>query len=248
MDDLIDLRDDETVDELLEGRLRIAQKKRGYRFSIDALLLAHFAVVREGDDLIDLGTGSGVIALILAERCHCGRVLGVDIQDELVDIATRNVVLNNFSDRIEVLQGDVRHPEAFCEPHSFSVAVFNPPYRRLLSGRMNPHPEKAVARHEIVGNIGHFIAAAVYALRPMGRIYAIYPAGRLVQLIAKMREHRVEPKRLRMVHSRCNGPGEFVLLEGVKGGREGLKVLPSLFIYGEQGGYSQEMLELFRSL
>ncbi|MBU1745007.1 MAG: methyltransferase [Proteobacteria bacterium] len=238
----------ETVDGILVGRLRLIQRKRGYRFSLDALLIAHFTDLRNGDDLIDLGTGSGIIALILAQRFRCGRVLGIEIQDELVAIAKRNVVLNGLAGRIEIRRGDVRFPETLCGPQSFSAAVFNPPYRRLRSGRTNADPEKAVARHEIEGTVADFLTAAVYALRPEGRVYAIYPAVRMVELIARMRECRIEPKRLRLVHSRLDGGGEFVLAEGVKGGREGLNVAPPLFIYQDAGGYTPEMEEIFRDL
>ena len=238
----------ETVDGILADRLRIIQRKRGYRFSLDSLLIAHFANIQKGDDMIDLGTGSGIIALILAQRFHCGRVLGIEIQDELVAIAKRNVVLNDLAGHIEMRRGDVRCPETFCRPQSFSAAVFNPPYRRLRSGRTNSDSEKAVARHEIEGTIADFLAAAVYALRPEGHVYAIYPAARIVELIARMRESRIEPKRLRMVHSRLDGGGEFVLVEGVKGGREGLNVAPPLFIYQDTGVYTPEMTEIFRDL
>lgn len=238
----------ETVDAICGGRLRIIQKKRGYRFSLDALLLAHFANLREGDDLIDLGTGCGVIALILAQRYCCGRVLGIDIQDGLAEMARRTVVLNRLEGQVEIRRADVRCPESLCAPQSFSAAVFNPPYRRLRSGRLNPDSEKAVARHEIVGSAADFLAAAAHALRPDGRVHAIYPASRMVELLSRMRERRIEPKLLRLVHSHRGGPGVFVLLEGVKGGREGLKVLPPLFIYAEAGGYESEITEMFTDL
>ena len=163
-------------------------------------------------------------------------------------MAKRSVILNGLEGYVEIRRGDVRRPETLCGPQSFSAAVFNPPYRRLRSGRMNPDPEKAVARHEIAGTAGDFLAAAVYALRPDGRAYAIYPAARMVELLSRMRERRIEPKRLRLVHSRPGGSGAFVLLEGVKGGREGLKVLPPLFIHEEPGGYTSEMTEIFRDL
>ncbi len=241
-------REEETVDGILGGRLRMIQKKRGYRFSVDALLLAHFAVLREGEELVDLGTGSGIVALVLAKRFICRRVLGIDIQDGLVDMARRNVALNGLDGCVEIRKGDVRQPESWCGPQSFSVAVFNPPYRRLRSGRMNPDTEKAVARHEIAATAGDFIAAAVYALRPEGRAYAIYPAARAVQLLCRMRDFRIEPKRIRMVHSDPDSPGAFVLVEGVKGGREDLKVLPPLYIHCKEGGYSPDMEGIFRAL
>ncbi|MBA4421681.1 MAG: SAM-dependent methyltransferase [Syntrophus sp. (in: bacteria)] len=239
---------DETVDEILGGRLRIFQKKTGYRFSLDALLLAHFASLNEGDDLIDLGTGSGIVAMILAGRYRCGRVLGIEIQEQLAMMARRSADLNGLDRRVEILQADVRRPETLCVPLSFDAAVFNPPYRKLRSGRMNPDPEKAVARHEIMGNVADFLTAAGYALRDGGRVYTIYPAARVVEILFRMRSCRIEPKRLRMVHSRPGGVGKFSLVEGVKGGREELVVLSPLYIYGGKRGYSAEMAAISQEL
>ena len=238
----------ETVDEIIGGRLRIIQKKHGYRFSIDALLLAGFVKLREDDDLIDLGTGSGIVAMILARRYRCGRILGIDIQEELVAMAERSVALNGLEDRVEIRRGDIRRPESLCAPISFTVAVFNPPYRRFRSGRINPDSEKAVARHEIEGTVRDFLAAAGYVLREGGRAYAIYPAARMVEMISQMRACRIEPKRMQMVHSRPGGGGAFILVEGVRGGREELAVESPLYIYGETGGYSAEMTAVFRDL
>ena len=238
----------ETVDAILGGRLRIIQQESGYRFSIDALLLAHFVTLKEGEECIDLGTGSGIVALILACRCPRGRILGIDIQAELVAMARRSVELNGFAGCVEIRRGDIRHPESFIAPTSFDVAVFNPPYRRLRSGRINPDPGKAVARHEIEGTAEDFLAAAAHALKPGGRAYAIYPARRMVEMISRMRTARIEPKRLRIVHSRPGGRGEFILVEGLKGGREEMTVLPPLTIHGEGSGYTAEMEAIFRDL
>jgi len=239
---------DETVDEILDGRLRIIQKKTGYRFSIDALLLAHFIGLNEGETLIDLGTGSGIVALILASRYRCGRVVGIEIQEQLVTMARRNAALNGLEQGVDIRQGDVRRPQTFCAPLSFDAAVFNPPYRRLRSGRMNADSEKAKARHEIMGTAGDFLDAARYALREGGRAYTIYPATRMVEILFRMRACRIEPKRMRIVHSRPEDVGKFCLLEGVKAGREEMAVLPPLYIYGEKKEYSSEMTAIFREL
>jgi tRNA1Val (adenine37-N6)-methyltransferase len=238
----------ETIDEILGGRLRIIQKRSGYRFSIDALLLAHFVVLREGEDCIELGTGSGIVALILAHQHRCRRVLGIDIQDELVLMARRSAEMNNLAGCVEIRRGDVRHPESICAPMSFDAAVFNPPYRRLRSGRMNPDPAKAIARHEVAGTLGDFLAAAAHALRDGGRVTAIYPARRMAEMISRMRGCGIEPKRMRIVYSYPGGMGAFLLVEGVKGGGEELTVLPPLFIYGEGNAYSFEMAAIFRDL
>lgn len=240
--------DGETVDAILGGRLRIIQPKFGYRFSIDALLLAHFAVLREGEAAIDLGTGSGVVALLLAGRQSGGRILGIDIQEELASMARRSAELNGVAGCVEFRCGDIRRPDALFAPDSFDVAVFNPPYRRLRSGRANPDFAKAVARHEIAGTVADFLTAAARALRTGGRAYAIYPARRMVELLVRMRAAGIEPKRLRIVHSRAGGRGEFVLVEGVKGGREELAVLAPLVIYSEGAAYTDEMAALFREL
>jgi tRNA1Val (adenine37-N6)-methyltransferase len=238
----------ETVDAILGGRLRIIQKKSGYRFSLDALLLANFVILKEGENCIDLGTGSGIVASILACRRRRGRILGIDIQEEFVAMAKRSVEMNRLAGHVEIRQGDVRHPETICVPFSFDAAVFNPPYRRLRSGRANLQPAKAAARHEIEGTAADFLTAAAHALRAGGRAYAIYPARRMVEMISRMRVSRIEPKRLRIVHSRPDGVGEFILVEGVKGGREEMVVLPPLFIYGEGNGYTAEMEAIFRDL
>ena len=246
-DDRVD-ESDETVDGILGGRLWIVQKRKGYRFSIDSLLLAHFVCLREGDDLLDLGTGTGILALILADRYRCGKVLGIEIQDELAVMAGRSAAMNGLAGRVEIRQGDVRRPETICPPRSFDAVVFNPPYRRLGSGRTNPDPEKAVARHEIEGGAADFLSAAAHALRERGRVYTIYPAMRMVEILCRMRTCRIEPKKLRIVHSRPGEEGIFALVEGVKRGREELAVLPPLFIYEARGGYAAEMTAIFREL
>lgn len=240
--------DDETLDGILDGRVRILQKKNGYRFAIDTLLLAHFTGLRQGEALIDLGTGSGVLAIILAHRHRLAKVLGIDIREEFVAMARRNVVLNGLEGRVEIRRGDIRLPQNICAPLSFDGAVFNPPYRQLRSGRMNLDPVKAAARHEIDGALGDFVTAAAYVLRVGGRVWAVYPAKRLVELLFRMRTGRIEPKRLRVVHSRPGEAGRLILVEGVKGGGEELAVLPPLYIYGEGGGYSAQMETIFREL
>jgi tRNA1Val (adenine37-N6)-methyltransferase len=248
VDEDVLIEESETVDEILGGSLRIIQKKKGYRFSVDALLLAHFAGLREWDDLIDLGTGSGIVALIMANRCCSGRVLGIEIQEHIAAMAQRSATLNGLADRVAIRQGDIRSPETISAPLSFDVALFNPPYRRFRSGRMNPNPEKAMARHEIAGTGEDFLAAAFYLLRRGGRASTIYPASRTVELLHRMRVCQMEPKRLRIIYSRPNGVGKFTLVEGVKGGREELVIMPPLSIYSTGNRYSEEMVTIFREL
>jgi tRNA1Val (adenine37-N6)-methyltransferase len=238
----------ETLDELLHGRLKIFQKASGYRFSIDALLLAHFCQLRQGERVLDLGTGSAIIPLLLVRRWEDVKLFGIDIQEEFVDMAQRSIAHNGLSDRIEICQGDVRDIKAHFEDRSFDAVVLNPPYRRLDSGRINRNNQKALARHELQGTLADFLSAAAYVLKRGSRCYVIYPASRAVELLFRMRKHRLEPKRLRLVHSRADSEGQFVLTEGIKEGGEELAVLPPLFIYEAKGGYTSEMEGLFRDL
>ncbi|MGZ6292926.1 MAG: tRNA1(Val) (adenine(37)-N6)-methyltransferase [Syntrophales bacterium] len=241
-------RDGESVDELLGRRVKIFQKEKGYRFSVDALLLAHFVRVKKGDLIADLGTGSGVIAIIVAQRKECGSVVAVDIQEELVDMARRSVMLNDLQEKVNICHGDVRRIETLFKPGSFDVSIFNPPYRELSSGKLNLNAERSVARHEIKGTLHDFLKASTYLLKKSGRVYIIYPATRMVGLLSSMRTAGMEPKRLRIVHSHASSRGEFVLAEGVKNGREQLAVLPPLIVYSEAGQYTGAMKAVFREL
>jgi tRNA1Val (adenine37-N6)-methyltransferase len=241
-------RDGETADILLSGRLTVFQKATGYRFSIDALLLSHFVRLRKGHRVVDIGTGSGVIALVLACRFPDARITGVEIQKELVDMARRSIEVNRLAGRVEIREGDITKIRADFPPDSFDVAVFNPPYRKLNSGRVNPDPERAIARHEIKGSLGDFMESARVLLKDGGTVYAIYPAKRGTELLFQMRRATLEPKRLRMVHSRLASDGEFILVEGVKRGGEELVIMPPLFIYGDGQGYSREMECIFSEI
>jgi tRNA1Val (adenine37-N6)-methyltransferase len=242
------IRDDETMESLFGGRLQILQKKKGYRYTIDSVLLAHFVEPKKGERILELGAGSGVISLLLAFRNPGVRVTGLELQAALVDMAGRSISTNCLEGRVNIIQGDVRNTAELLESRSQDVVVFNPPYRKMGSGKLNPGREKALARHEIAGSIADFLRAASYALEPGGRVCLIYPCTRMVEAIHRMRVEKMEPKRLRMVHSRPGSRGDFILVEGMKGGGEELTVLPPLFIYMEGEGYSEELEALFRNL
>jgi tRNA1Val (adenine37-N6)-methyltransferase len=232
---------DETLDTLFDGKLSVIQSKTGYRFSLDALLLAHFTSVRRKERVVDLGTGNGVVALILAALEPSVEVVGVEIQPEMAERAARSAALNDLTGRVAIVQGDVRAARRLFPAGSFDVAVANPPYRRLASGRINPNGEKRVARHEIEAKLRDFLRAGAYWLRRGGRISVVYPAARMADLIYAMREERLEPKRMRLVHSFERSEATLVLAEGVKGGGSELKILPPLIVYTKERKYTPEM-------
>lgn len=237
-------REDETLDVLFDGKLKLFQSRSGYRFSLDALLLAHFVTCRQGEKIADLGTGNGVIALILAYLHSPLAITGVEIQPGMVDRAGRNVQLNGVEERVKIREADVRNIHEDFSPESFSAVVCNPPYRRATSGRVSPNAEKKIARHEIVAGLADFLRAGAYLLPTKGRIALIYPAPRIVDLLEAMRNAKFEPKRLRMIHSFAHANASLVLVEGVKGGKSGLEVLLPLSVYTKPKQYTTEVQEM----
>jgi tRNA1Val (adenine37-N6)-methyltransferase len=235
---------DETIDALFQGKLKFYQSRRGYRFSLDAILLAYFATVGQNEKIADLGTGNGVIPLILMRRVPSLSILGVEVQDDLTDRARRNVEMNRVQERIQIVQGDVRAIAQIAAPESFDAVLCNPPYRHPGSGRVSPSAEKKIARHEILGALKDFLKAGAYLLRVNGRMSLVYPAVRTVDLLQGMRGAGLEPKRLRLVHSQTDAEASLMLAEGVKGGKSGVKIMAPLVIYEHGKTYSVEVAKM----
>jgi tRNA1Val (adenine37-N6)-methyltransferase len=234
--------------ELFDGRLKLYQPAHGYRFSIDALLLACFARGRCAGAVADLGTGCGVLPVLLARRDEITRITAVEIQQELAGLARSNSELNGCSEKISVLCGDVRAIKKMAATGSFDAVVSNPPFYPAASGRINPMAQKAAARHEVHGCLDDFIAAGAYLVKQGGRCMLVYSASRLVDLIASMRKKNLEPKTLQFVHARSDEPATMVLLEAVKGAGAEAKIEPPLVLYESQGVYSGQAQALFASL
>lgn len=229
----IPIKPNERVDDFLEGKLRLIQSARGYRFSVDALLLAGFVTIRKRDRVVDLGTGCGIIPLMLLREHQPAWVIGLEIQQDLASQAARNARLNRFESVMRIVVGDLRHPPMrgrCCE-----IVVCNPPYRKKRSGRVNPDRQRAVARHEILATLDDILASARGLLRNKGRLAMVYPAPRLGDLLVRMRGHGLEAKRLQAIHPTLEREAKMVLVEAVAGGRPGLEVLPPLL---DQGDYS----------
>ncbi len=239
----------ESLDALGPSGVKVIQSVRGFRHSMDALLLAKFAAPRPTDSVLDLGCGSGAIALLLAHRHPRLRVVGVEIQPALASRAERSALLNGLQDRVEILGGDLRRIEALLPPTGFDVVLCNPPYRELGRGRLSPDPETRLAKHELSATLPEVVAAIRYALSPKGRACLIFHASRLAELLTRLRVERLEPKLLWQVHSFPGADAELVLVEARHEGRPGLRILPPLFIYQARGGaISPAMEEIYRGL
>lgn len=234
-----------TSDTLFDGRLKLRQRQQGYRFSIDAVLLAHYARPRSGETVLDMGTGCGVVPLILAYRYADIRIYGMEIQPELYRLAVENVRENRLDHRITIFRHDLRKPAPETLPCPFDRIVCNPPYRKARSGKVNPEQERALARHEIAATIADVLQAVRRTLKIGGRFITIYPAERAVDLLYTMRHAGVEPKAMRPVHSRAESEAKLILVEGIYGGRSGVRVGAPLVIYHADGNYTPEVAAMF---
>ncbi|NWF94137.1 MAG: tRNA1(Val) (adenine(37)-N6)-methyltransferase [Syntrophaceae bacterium] len=224
------LADDETLDTFFDGKLQILQKRRGYRFSIDAILLGQFIRIRRNEKAIDLGTGCGILPLLLSHTTKACSFVAVEIQKDLAELAKKNVLLNHLDHRISILNQDFRDLKKIFSAGSYDVVISNPPYRRFRTGRVNPLMEKAIARHEIEGTIEDLISIASYLLPSKGRCYLIYSASRAVDLLFNLRSQGLEPKRIQFVHPHPDEGAKFILVESIKASGVELKVLKPLIL------------------
>ncbi len=221
---------DETLDMFFNGKLQIIQKRKGYRFSMDTVLLSQFIKIRKNERVIDLGTGCGILPLLLSQITQFHSLVGVEIQKGLAECAKKNVVLNHLEDRVSILRQDFRELKETFPPGSFDVALSNPPYRKYRTGRINPSMEKAIARHEIKGTLQDLISIASYLLNPKGRCYLVFPALRTVDLLVALRDGRLEPKRLQFVYPRMGEEAKFILVESMRTSGVELKIMDPLIL------------------
>jgi tRNA1Val (adenine37-N6)-methyltransferase len=230
----------ETIDELRAYDLRMIQPTGGYRFSLDPLLLADFAGGGEGR-VIDLGTGCGVIPLIMARKCASAAIVGVEVQEEMAALAARNAELNGLSNRVEIVCADILDLRGRFPVSTFDMVLANPPYRREGSGRISPKSGRDRARHETTATLADFLAVAKYLVKPGGMISFIYHPVRLAEFCAAASSLKLSIIRMRMVHGNSSAPARMVLLEMAKGRKGELEVIPPLFVYGDDGEYTAEM-------
>jgi tRNA1Val (adenine37-N6)-methyltransferase len=239
-------REGETLDTLFHGCLKIIQPERGYRFSIDSILLAGLTRTHDTDRVVDLGTGCGVVSLILASQRSVAHITGIEVQESLVSLARRNVMINGLSHLVSIVHQDLRKVYKGVIDGPASLVVTNPPYRELQSGRLNPNTEKARARHELSANLQDVVRAAATLLPHKGRLALIYPARRLPHLLNEATRGGFAPRRLTVIHTSLNSEAKLVHLESIKGGGEELLVSKPFAIYQEEGSYTVEMAAMYQ--
>jgi len=225
----------EKIEDLGDKGLKIIQASDSYRFSVDSILLLNFIRLKNYENIIDLGTGSGIIPLLLFSKRKGLSIYGIEIQKELADMARRSVELNKLQNYIIIIQEDFRNLKNIFKNQQFDVVVSNPPYISLGQGKINPLSSKAIARHEIKGDLEDIISVSNYLLKNKGRIYLIYRSAKLIKLVLALKKFGIEPKVIKFIHPQPGEKANLVLLEGIKGGKEELKIENPIFLNLKNG-------------
>lgn len=239
------MQDRLTQDTFFNGRVTVKQERLGYRFSIDAVILAHRVRPKPSERIVDLGTGCGIVPLIVGFRYPEIQMFGIEIQKELAGIADVNVRENGMEKKISILCRDIRTIKTAMLKGPVDIVVSNPPFHKAASGRINPNRQRAVARHEIRITLLDVVKAAGDILKRAGLFVLVYTSERLPELVQHMRSCRIEPKKVRFIHSREKSESKIMMMEGVKQGKPGLTVGPPIVIYNEDGTYTEEIEAMF---
>ena len=239
-----ELKQGEHLDDLQNGFF-IIQGQNSFRYGIDAVLLSGYAKVKPGERVLDLGTGTGILPILLAAKTPGRSFTGLEIQKESADMARRSVALNHLNDRISIVQGDIREAVSIFGAASFDVVVSNPPYMIGRHGLTNPDPAVAIARHEILCSFRDIAEQTSRILTDRGRFYLIHRPFRLAEIMCTLKEYRLEPKRMRLVYPFADKEPNMVLLEACKNGNPRIRVEKPLIVYERPGVYTREIREIY---
>jgi tRNA1Val (adenine37-N6)-methyltransferase len=241
----IDLKPGERLDDLQRNGYRIIQDPEKFCFGMDAVLLSGFADAPEGGRVLDLGTGTGIIPILMAAKTSARELIGLEIQETSAEMANRSVILNDLETRVKIVQGDIKEADQIFEAASFDVVTSNPPYMKGSHGLQNPDAPKAIARHEIMCDLEDVIRTAARLLKSGGKFYMVHRPFRLTEIMVLMHQYKVEPKRMRLVYPFVDKEPSMVLIEGARGGKSRITVESPLIIYEEQGKYTREIYDIY---
>ena len=239
------LKENERIDDLERNGYHIIQDTRRFCFGMDAVLLSGFARVKDGARVLDLGTGTGIIPILLSAKTGAAHLTGLEIQEDSADMAWRSVRLNGLETKISIVTGDIKEAGSLFDAASFDVITSNPPYMTAQHGLTNPEDAKAIARHEILCTLEDVIAQAARLLRPGGNFFMVHRPFRLAEIMVLLRAYRLEPKRMQLVHPFVDKEPNMVLIEANRGGKPRMTVERPLIVYREPGVYMEEIYEIY---
>ena len=240
------LREGERLDDLQIKGYQIIQDPKRFCFGMDAVLLSDFVRVKPGNQVLDLGTGTGIIPILLAAKTEAERILGLEIQEDSVDMAVRSVQYNHLEDRIQIVQGDIKEAAGLFPAASFDVVTSNPPYMIDSHGLNNPYEPQNIARHEVLCSLEDVVRTAAYLVRPGGCFFLIHKPFRLAEIMGVLMKYKLEPKRMRLVYPFVDKEPNMVMLEAVRGGKPRITVERPLIVYQEQGVYTEDVKNVYR--
>lgn len=242
----MELKENERIDDLEFKGYKIIQNQEGFCFGIDSILLSDFAKnIKNKSKVIDLGTGTGILPILLAGKTNLEKIVGVEIQKEVYDMAKRSIELNNLQNRCEIINENILNLEKIYGKNSFDVIVTNPPYKKNNTGLKNENEKKLISRHEITANLEDFIRVSSKILKDKGEFYMVHRPERLADIMVNLRKHKIEPKILRFVCPNVNKEPNIVLIKGVKNANEFLKLEKNLYVYNENNEYTSEILKIY---
>lgn len=239
------LKDNERFDDLQRNGYRIIQNKEAFCFGMDAVLLSGFAKVKEGESALDLGTGTGIIPILLEAKTEGKHFTGLEIQADMADMAARSVSYNHLEEKVSIVTGDIKEASRLFGLASFDVVTSNPPYMNDAHGLKNPELPKAIARHEVLCTLDDVAREASRLLKPGGRFYLVHRPHRLVEIMTALTAYKLEPKRMKLVHPYVDKEANMVLIEAVRGGKSMIKVESPVIVYQEPGVYTDEIYEIY---
>lgn len=240
------LKENERIDDLEFKNLKIIQKENGFCFGIDAVLLSDFAKdIKTNSKILDLGTGTGVISILLCGKTNLSKIYGIEIQKDVADMAKRSVILNNLENKVEIINTDIKNLDKLFEINSFDAIVTNPPYKDKNTGKINDNEYKYISRHETTANLSDFIKISFKLLKDKGALYMVHRPERLIDIIYELRDNKLEPKNIKLVYSNINKEPKLVLIKAVKNAKKFLKVDKPLFVYDNNGNYTEEILKIY---
>ena len=246
MEKEIIVKENERIDDLGLKNLKIIQDKEGFCFGIDAVLLSDFAKnLKKDAKVIDLGTGTGIIATLLCGKTNLRKVIGVEIQSEVADMAKRSIKLNQLQNKFEIINEDINHIFNQLEKNSFDDVVTNPPYQKKNAGIINNKEKKVISRHEITATLEDFIKVSKELLKDKGEFYMVHRPDRLVDIFCVMRQYHIEPKVIRFVYPNQKKEPNLVLIKGIKNAKPFLTMEKNLYVYDENGNYTQEIKDIY---
>ena len=244
----MELKENERIDDLQYKGLKIIQNTKGFCFGIDSVILSDFAKnIKKGSKVVDLGTGTGIIGLLLCKKTELKEIVGVEIQKEVAEMANRSIKLNKLEDKFKILNTDINKifEDKLLEKNKFDVVVMNPPYKEKGTGKINEVDSKIISRHEVKATLSDFIKVASNLLKDKGEIYIVHKPERMPDIIQKMRENKIEPKEIKTVYSNKKTEASLILIKGIKGANKFFKILEPLYIYEENGEYTKEIKEIY---